>query len=347
MAKRQTAAPPPVPDVEVLDPVSPEQQLVTTEGGKLRTFLSLGEITRFFKRAGEIERAAKERLDIARQLKPPTDAPSDEKIQLFIKAVKDDITIAEEHWGIAAVLHHLHRAITAARSRTTGKDSKGNPTGMLDQAAGLAQALHNRYVEDERRRAQEEQARLNREAEQRAQEQRERELAELEAAALKAEAASPELSERERLFVDYFTGPYQNASRAAQQAGFKDPDTQSARLLKSPKVVKAIEAKRAANTIRTQAAAKREMPVQYETTTVQPNISRAAGAHDRTTHGAEVTDEQALLVAALDPMMRTRLGIPADIVMINRSKVNEYGSSLKELIEKWPGVRHTKKTTTV
>lgn len=342
MAKKQGAR---LPDIEVVE-ASDDQQLVRSESDKLRTFF--GGLTAFFKTATAIEKTAKEQLDRARQLKPPTDSASDEKIQLFIRESKDQIGVAETHWnGPASSLHALHRLITAARGRVTGKDSKGNPTGMLDQAAGIAQRLHNRYVEDEQRRVREEQDRLNREAEERARVERERELARLEEDALKHEAAMPDLSERERLFVDYYTGPYQNASRAAQQAGFQNPDAQAARLLKTSKIVRAIEAKRKANTLRDQVAATRKMPLQVETERVQPNISRAAGVHDRTTHGAEVFDEQALLVAALDPMTRTRLGIPADIVTINRSKVNEYGGSLKELIDKWPGVRHTKKTTTV
>lgn len=340
--KRQAARP---IDVEVLDaPASEDHELVAAEGTRLRTFL--GGLVPFFKKAGEIERAAKERLDVARQLKAPTDAASDEKIQVFIRTVSTEIAGAEDHWSITTAVHGLHRMLTAARGRVTGKDSKGNPTGMLDQAKQLAQNLHNRYVEDAKRKAREEEDRLNREAEDRARQDREAELKRLEEEAVKAEAASPELSERERSFVDLVAFG-RNSSDAARSAGYKNPDEQAARLLKTPKIVKAIDAKRQAAKIREQASATQAMPVQVEKAVVQPDVTRAAGAHDRTTHGAEITDEQALIVAVLDPMTRTRLGIPADIVMINPTKVNEYGKSLKELINTWPGVRHTKKTSTI
>jgi hypothetical protein len=343
MAKKQAARVAPIDiDVESAQ-ASQDQQLVSTDSASLRSFL--GGLTAFFTKAGELERAAKERLDMARQLKAPTDAASDEKIQHFIRDAKAEIKVVEDHWTITAVVHTLHRKLTAARNRVTSKDAKGLPVGMLDEAAAIAQKLHNRYVEDEQRRAKQEEDRLREEAEARARQDRENELARLEAQALALESTNPDLSERETTFTSRVAAG-SNASDAARIAGYKDPDTQAVRLLKTPKIVSAIEGLRAAANLRKQATATKAMPVQVETTTVRPNITKAAGATDRTTHGAEVFDTDALIVAVLDPMMRTRLGIPADIVSINESKVNEYGGSLKELINTWPGVRHTKKTST-
>lgn len=343
MAQKQPAAR--LSDVEVVDePASPDQQLVSTDGDKLRTFL--GGLSTFFKRAGELERAAKERLDRARQLTPPTDAASDEKIQVFIRESKDEINVAEDHWTIAAVLHHLHRTVTTARSRTTGKDSKGTPLGMLDQAAQLAQNLHNRYVEDERRRADQEQDRLRRDAEQRARDDQAREAQRLDEEAVKAEAASPDLSERETTFVTLVAaGRY--SSDAARIAGFKDPDAQAARLFKMPKIVAVIDGLRTAATLRQQASATRQMPLRVETPVVRPNISRAAGTHDRTTYAAEVYDTDLFMSALLDPRTRTTLGIPSDVATFDQVKLNENARSMKELISKWPGVRLKTNTSTV
>jgi hypothetical protein len=341
MAKRQAR---PV-DIEVVDaPASPDQQLVTTDGDKLREFL--GGLSTFFKRAGELERAAKERLDRARQLTAPTDAASDEKLQVFIRETKTEITTAEEHWTITAVVHNLHRRLTSARGRTTGKDSKGIPIGMLDQAGAIAQTLHNRYVEDAKRKAREEEDRLRREAEERARQDRERELARLEEEAVKAEAASADLSERETSFTKLVAAGG-NSSDAARTVGYKDPDAQAARLLKAPKIVAAIESLRQAANLRKQAAATAAMPVEVEKVEVRPDITRAAGSYDLTTWSGEVFDEDALVAAVLDPRTRATLGIPSDIVTIKATKINEYAGSMQELINKWPGVRAVKKTTTV
>lgn len=341
MAKKQAR---PV-DIEVVDaPASPDQQLVSTDGDKLREFL--GGLSRFFARAGEIERSAKERLDVARQFKAPTDAASDEKIQVALRETKAEIAVAEEHWTITAVVFNLHRRLTSARGRTTGKDSKGVPIGMLDQAVAILQNHHNRYTEDAKRKAREEEDRLNREAEERARADRERELARLEEEAVKAETQRQDLSERETTFAKLVAGGG-NSSDAARTAGYKDPDAQAARLLKTPKIVEAIAQLRTAANLRKQATATRAMPVEVEKVEVRPDITKAAGSYDLTTWSAEVFDEDALVAAMLDPRTRATLGIPSDIVTVKPTKLNEYAGSLQELINKWPGVRAVKKTTTV
>lgn len=343
--KKATARAKPI-DIEVLDaPAHPDQQLVTAAGDKLREFL--GGLTRFFETAAQIERGAKERLDRAKQLKLPTDAAADEKIQLFIRESKDEITAAEEHWTITAVVHNLHRQLTSARGRSTGKDSKGVPIGMLDQAAAIAQNLHNTYTEAEKRRARAEEDRITREREDAARQEQARVAAQLEEQALAAEKKSPELSERETTFVDGILRLGLRATAAAERAGFKNPAAAGERLMNTPKISQALDAKKAATVLREQATATREMPVDVERHVERPNISRAAGGYDRTTWSGEVFDEDLIVAAVLDPRIRATLGIPADIVTINRVKINEYGSSMQELINKWPGVRAVKKTTTV
>lgn len=333
-------------DVEVLDaPTNTDQQLVTTDGDKLREFL--GGLTRFFTTAMQLERQAKERLDRARQLTPPADAESDVKIQTFIRESKAEIKVAEDHWTIAAVLHHLHRTVTAARGRTTGKDTKGVPTGMLDQAADIAQQLHNRYVEDENRKARLEEDRLRREAEDRARQDRERELARLEEQAVVAEGKSPELSERETSFVDLVFRLGLGNTDAARRAGFKNPEQAGERLMGTPKILAALDAKKRAAVIREQATATKEMPISIEAPSVRPNIIRTAGGFDRSTYSADIYDADAFISALLDPRTRTTLGIPADVATFLQPKMNEYATAMKELINKWPGVRLHKKTSTV
>jgi len=87
--------------------------------------------------------------------------------------------------------------------------------------------------------------------------------------------------------------------------------------------------------------------VQVETPQVTRHVSRAAGGFDRSTYSAVVDDPDAFIAALLDPRTRTTLGIPADVATFDQSKMNDYAKSMKELIEKWPGVRLKKNTTTV
>lgn len=346
MAKRQAQASRPV-DIEVVDaPASTDQSLITTSGDKLRTFL--GGMSTFFKRAGEIERAAKERLERVRLLKPPApgDAAADEKLQIEIRTCRSEIKVAEEHWLITTAIHDLHRLMTSARGRTTGKDSKGNAIGMLDQAQAIAQRLHNDYVDAENRRVRAEEDRIRREREETARQEQERQAAQLEADAVKAEESSPELSERERQFVDRVHAGA-TPQRAAEAVGFRDALKTAARLTSSPKIQAALKAKEDAERLRNQATATREMPVEIEAPQVTRNVTRVAGGFDRSSYSAVVDDPDAFIAAVLDPRTRTTLGIPTDVVTFDQTKMNDYAKSMKTLIEKWPGVRLKKSTTTV
>lgn len=337
MAKKQTTKAAPPADIEVLDaPISEDQQLVSTDTDKLRSFM--GGLGRFFTDAVALEKKAKERLDIARQLKPPTNADEDAKVQIAIRDAKLTRKEIDAHWTITQVVHGLHRKLTAARERA----------GLIaDQAADIAQKLHNRYAEDERQRAIAETNRLRREAEERESLRRMEEERELEAKAVAAESASPELSERERTFVELVS---QGAlwHIAAQRAGFKDGHKAAARLGDSLKIKQALKAKEDAAAIRQQAAARRDRPLEVEFEEVKPDIARATpGGFDRSTWSAEVYDEDAFMAAVLDPRTRTALGIPADVATFRQPKLNELAKSLNENINKWPGVRAVKKTTTV
>lgn len=332
-----------LPDIEVLDaPPSEDQQLVSTDTAKLTSFM--GGLAAFFRGAAALEKKAKEKLDIAQQLKPPANADEDAKVQLAIRDAKLTRKEIDDHWGITAVVHGLHRKLTAARERAGANADKAND---------IAQALHNRYVEDEKRRVRQEEDRLRREAEARAQAERDAEQARLEAEAVKAEEKSPELSARESDFVAYMTvavyNTVGNPTMSAANAGFKNPGQAAARLMNSPKIQAALAAKQQAEAIRTQAKAQAERPLDTAPIeAVTPNITRATpGGYDRSTNSAEVFDVDAFMAALLDPRTRTALGIPADIATFQQTKMNEHARNLGKLIEKWPGVRLKTKTTTV
>lgn len=347
MAKKQTAraktAPKTeaaLPDIEIVDqPVSEDHGLVLPVADQLRAFM--GGMVSFFRKATELERAAADRLARAKLLKPPTTADEDVKVQALIRESKMGRKATDDHWTITSVLSKLHKSTVAGRERAGKLD---------DDAAAIAQRLHNDYVEAERRRAREEEERINREKEEQARRDREAELARLEAEAVAREEASPELSERERQYVDFlvldiYRGSSQgNPQRAAERAGFKDALKAAARLTSSPKVQAAVRAKEEAENIRRQAAAKREMPIEVERTTVKPNVSRAAGVSaDRTTWSGEVIDERLFIEAVVGG----RHGIPVDVLTVNQAKLTEYARSMHELLDRWPGVRAKKNTTTV
>lgn len=333
---RKTAPP---PDIEVLDaPSSPDQELVSQDTDKLRAFM--GGLASFFSRAITLEKQAKERLDIARQLKPPTTADEDATVQVAIREAKLTRKAIDDHWSITTVVHQLHRKLTAARERAGT---------TADQAASIAQTLHNRYVEDEQRRVRMEEERLRREAEERARVEREAELARLEAEAVRAEQSSPDLSEREKSFVYGLITLGYGPTTAAQKAGFAKPEQAGERLMNTPKIKAALDAKKKAAVIREQASAQSERPLDVAPIEkVQANITRATpGGFDRSTYSAEVFDVEAFMAALLDPRTRTQLGIPADIATFQQTKLNDAARGLGDLINKWPGVRLKKKTTTV
>ncbi len=289
----------------------------------------------FFLRALALEQAAKARLEAARKLKAPTTAEEDVAIQQFIQQTRKATAEVDDHWSITTLISRLHRRMTGRR---------GISTTALEKAQGIAQGHHNVWVQKKEAIAKAENDRLRREAEAEAQRQREADLQEAERVALAAEAGLADLSAREAVFVDAVHAGA-NPTAAATRAGYRNPAVQGARLMAEDKIAKALEGKRTADATREQARQMAQAPIsaQVNVPTIRPDVQRAAGASDRTTHGAEVDDEAKLIAAVL----AGHPGIPADILTIDRAKVNAYGKSLKERINFWPGVRYTKKTTTV
>jgi hypothetical protein len=130
-----------------------------------------------------------------------------------------------------------------------------------------------------------------------------------------------------------------NAERAAQAAGFREPVKAAAKLLTSDKVIAAIAAQREARQIREQAAAKKEEPLNVDVQTVKPAVAKVAGSRSVTTKSAEVYDADAFLAAMLDPKTRTSLGIPTECITIDTAKLNDQARQLGDIINRWPGVR--------
>jgi hypothetical protein len=333
MAKQQSAADAPdIIDVTGrLATTNEDERFIEDAGIAVRSFLAgLGE---FFRTASAMERRAADRLTFARSLSTPKTADEDVTLQTLIRETTADSKAAIEHWNICQAVSGFHRRLTSARARTVD---------TLTEANTIQNRLHNAFTDAERRKAAEETERKRVEAERQAQADRDAEVARQEAAAAKAEAEAPDLSEREAVFVDLIVAG-NKPSLAAQRAGFKNFSTVGPQLLERPKIAQAIEAKERAAAMRAQAQAVKQQPLDVQHEATKPDIKKASGASDRTTHGAEVVDEAALH----DAVFAGRFGIPRDVLVVDPAKVNRYGKDLKELINKWPGVRYTKNTKVV
>ena len=333
MAKKQASAKASAPahEPEILPAEDALEALVPVEDKNLVTSF-LGKIAPFVKRAIELEAKAKDYQLEAKKLKAPTTADEDAKIQTFIRTGNAAKKTVEEHWKITAIISGIHRKLTAKR---------GIAVQALEDGAAIAQRLHNSYVDAEKRRVAEENRRRQEEAEANARAEREREAAALEEKALEAERGMQGLSEREQAFVERVHAGVTPA-RAAEVAGFKNATAQAARLMAEPKIVQALEAKRTAEAVRTQAAAVREQPLEVQFEEAKPEIQKAGG-FDRSTHTAEVLDETAFIAAVI----QGKHGIPWDVLTVNQTKLNEYARSLQERIGMWPGIRHKKSTKTI
>jgi hypothetical protein len=132
-----------------------------------------------------------------------------------------------------------------------------------------------------------------------------------------------------------------------------------------PKILTALEARRAADEVRQQAAAKAQAPISVDVPVERPRVSSAAGLSSRTRWGATVLDA-GLLTDAVFVEFGTTLAawigkpvdeatvrgflkgyagqIPRDVLAVDESIVRKYGESLHEAIDRWPGVVHTKNT---
>src|SRR3990167_3987544 len=307
MATKSVAAQVIAPEI-----VSPEESITVSDGGKITPFVR--NAAAFFGMARTLETEATQRLQRARTFQMPKDVQQDVDLQVFIRECSAGKKAVVEHWEITSVIHGLHKRLVAARKR--GED--GN-----EEAAGIAQRMHNQYVEQEQRRAREEEDRRRREAQ----------------AAVDAEAGSADLSDRERHFVELVANGFNNPSSSARSCGYKDAEKQAARLMAMPKIQQAIEAQQQAAAMRRQAEAVKQRPVAIQDVKVTPNIAHVGS--DRTTWGAEIFDGAALRAAAIEDEMLhmagqpRKYGIPVDVLMVNPVVVDENGRSLHEKIDLW------------
>src|SRR3990167_6249594 len=334
MAKGKTGTVAEVIDADAaLIQAIPELVPTRAESMTIREFIA--SLTPFFQTARTREVAAKAPLQRARASATPAHADADALIQVEIRQSSTDKKIVEDHWKITSTLFNFQRRLVTARKRATD---------ALDEAATIWQRQHNTFTEAERRKAQAEQDRLRREAEARAQAERTAELARLEQQALDAEAASADLSERELRFVAFYL-VCGSAESAARSAGYKDAINVGARLISTPKILAAIDARRQAIALRDQQTTVKDAPLDVQVPTVAPNIAKVGT--DRTTKSAEVYDPEAFMAAVLDPRTRMAVGIPATCATFDQVELNRQARDLGDLISRWPGCRLVKKTTTV
>lgn len=326
MAKQRTPAKP----AEVIDvvPDNPETRLAKTEGDQVGSFL--GGLATFLTGASQLETQAKERLVEAKALRAPVNGDEDEQIKAFVRMVRAERKQREEYFQIKLIIHRFHARLSAAFKRTDEP---------LEAAERIANQLHASYVDAERRRAADEERRLRLEEEERQRKAREVELAELEAKAVAAEEGSPDLSEREQRYLDVWFRNGGDAQRAAKEVGYRDPIVAAARLTTSEKIREAIARREEADTLRRQAQAKREMPVEVEHIEVRPDV---AAGKDRESWSAELLDEAAFIEAVISG----RYGIPRDVLTVRMPALNEHARKMQTLIDRWPGVR-AKRTTSV
>lgn len=312
-------------------------ELVPTRDESMTIGEFIRSLTPFFMTARALELAAKATLERARaddlrfRSVPPKTADEDARIQSDIRQSSADKKKVEDHWTITAVLFNFQRRLVGARKRATD---------ALEEAATIWQRHHNTYADNERRKAQAETDRLRREQEAQAQRDRDAELARLEQLAVDAEAKSADLSEREQRFVEHYmrTG---NGILAARSAGFQNPSMQAPRLLSMQKIMAACDAKKRAEVLREQKAAVKETPLDVQTTEVKPNVTKVGT--DRTTKSAEIFDARLLIEAVIGG----RHGIPADVLMPDPVRLNQYARDMGDVINRWPGVRLKKDTKTI
>lgn len=307
-------------------------ELAQTQGEATGLTAFLKGLVPFFQAAAAMERDAKALAERARGWKTPTTKDEDAKLIEDVRAARTAKSSAGDHWEpVTSMFSNLHRRMTGARKRTID---------ALDEAIGTGNRLHQAWDDAERARARREADEQRRQAEAAAAAEREKEMADLEAAALKAEASSPDLSDREREFVDRLVQLGDGYGvPAARMAGYKDPDKAATRLLATPKIQQAMEAVRTALAAREQAQAVAARPLEA---VVAPTAGPQVNSGDRETWSAELLDEQALIQAILDG----NKGIPTDLLAIRQTKLNEYARSFKTIINGWPGVR-AKRTLSV
>ncbi|CAB4199703.1 Terminase small subunit, partial [uncultured Caudovirales phage] len=193
------------------------------------------------------------------------------------------------------------------------------------------------WVNAERARAEAEAARQREENERLAREQRAADLAKAEAEAEALEAIAADLSEREQIFVEQFVAT-NDSIKAAQRAGYKNPEATAVRLLGTKKIVAALEAHRAALVLRLQADAVSQQPLDVAPVVVETAVASVAGTSLRTYYSCGDVDVLALAKAVVAGKV-SPLALQPNTVFLNKQ-----ASALKELFPSaFPGCQLAKK----
>jgi hypothetical protein len=283
-------------------------------------------------------------LELANQLRAivVTDKASHARALEMIRAGKEIKRKMTSHWQrITRSIDDLKRTMFGFRD---------DDIGPLDLGLVAAEGVVLRYenAEKERVRRREEEDRLARER--KALEDRNRELEAAEDRALELEQQSEGLSARELWFVEkvYSNGlelanPTATDLRAmiriATDAGYKkNVDVEVARLLRSKKILVAIEAKKDAAAIREQAEAKRQQPIHVvDTPPVEAQVAQGRGLPTtRTYYSAEVFDANQLREAFLNGKVDPQALIPNEVYLNAQARA----AKSAEIFERaFPGVR--------
>lgn len=224
------------------------------------------------------------------------------------------------------------------RLKQEALDNEKTDIAPFEEALGIISGKVIQHENDEQARVDAENERIRLKDEKDAQEKRDLELAEQEAAALKLEESSNDMSAREQAFLDaYVTSARPEVERgeiAAKIAGFKNPREAAHRLLKTEKIVVAVEAIRQAAVIRQQALVRKDMPLEVKPTqAVEKQVAKTGRAHTQTYYSCEEkVDEEKLWASVLAGTT------PRSAFMVNKVALNSAADALKELFpQAYPG----------
>lgn len=257
------------------------------------------------------------------------DRATHEVVRQFTKDVKALKRTIEAHYD------RIKRPLTDAKN-TVLKMEKEH-LAPLDQAIRVAESLDIAWVNAERQRAEAEAARQREENERIAREQRAADLARAEAEAEALEATAADLSEREQIFVEQFVAT-NNSTKAAQRAGYKNPEATAVRLLGTKKIAAALDAHRAALVLRLQAEAVSQQPLDVAPVVVETAVASVAGTALRTYYSCGEVDVLALAKAVVAGKVSV-LALQANTVFLNKQ-----ASALKDLFpQAFPGCQLAKK----
>lgn len=286
-------------------------------------------------------------LELAQQLQGlvVTNKTSHAQALEMIRAGKEIKRKITSHWQrITRSIDDLKRTMFGFRD---------DDLGALDRGLAVAErvVLDFENAERERVRRREEEDRLARER--KAVEDRNRELEAAEDRALEIEQQSENLSARELWFVNSVfsngidtsnptAGELRTMLSIAREAGYKKPDVDVARLLRTQKILEAIKGKHDAKAIRDQAAAQRQQPVDVAPALpVESNLASGRGLPTtRTYYSCHVESADKLKEAFLNGEVDRQALIP------NETYLNAQARAAKsaEIFERaFPGCRLVKR----